>query len=76
MPPHPFEIQNYYQNKFKFDSVYLRGNLSIINNWASLINTDEYKSIWTNWIALYVNCNNITYFNSVLSWTYPRKNYK
>ena len=48
MPPHPFEIQNYYQNKFKFDGVYLRGNLSIINNWASLINTDEYKSIWTN----------------------------
>ena len=44
MPPHPFEIQNYYQNKLKFD-VYSRGNLSIINSWASLINIDEYKSI-------------------------------
>ena len=29
-----------------------------------LINLDEYESIETHWIALYVNGNNIIYFNS------------
>ena len=30
---------------------------------ACIINLDEYKSIGTNWIALYVNDNNVTYFD-------------
>ena len=29
-----------------------------------IINLDEYESIGTQWIALYVNCNNVTYFVS------------
>ena len=29
-----------------------------------IINFDEYESIGTNWIALYVNAKNITYFDS------------
>ena len=29
-----------------------------------IIDLDEYKSIWTHWIALYVNDNNVTYFDS------------
>ena len=29
-----------------------------------LINFDEYESIGTHWIALYVNGENVTYFDS------------
>ena len=31
---------------------------------AYVINLDEFKSIRTHWIALYVNANNILYFDS------------
>ena len=31
---------------------------------ALTINLDEYESIGTHWIALYVNDNNVTYFDS------------
>ena len=27
MPPHPFEIQNFYQNESKFNYIYSRNNL-------------------------------------------------
>ena len=30
---------------------------------AFIINPDEYESIGTHWIALYVNDNNVTYFD-------------
>ena len=33
-------------------------------DWAYVTNLDEYKSIGTNWIPLYVNGNNIIYFDS------------
>ena len=67
MFPHPlrnFEIQNFYQNESKFNGVYSRNNLPKIKDGAYVINLDEYKSIGTNWIALYVNANNIVYFDS------------
>ena len=67
MPPHPltnFETQKYYQNKLKFNGVYSRNNLPKIMDWAYVTNLDEYKSIGTNWIPLYVNGNNIIYFDS------------
>ena len=54
MLPHPltnFEIQKHYQSEPKFNSVYLRNNLTTIN-------LDQYESIGTYWIALYVNANN------------------
>ena len=31
---------------------------------AYVINLEEYKSIGTHWIALYVNAENVTYFDS------------
>ena len=31
---------------------------------AYVTNLDEYKSIETHWIALYVNAENVTYFDS------------
>ena len=66
MPRHPltnFEIQKYYKNEPKFNGVYSRNNLPKMKNGAYLINIDEYKSIETNWIALYANAKNVTYFN-------------
>ena len=39
--------------------IYLKQKLG-----AYVINLDEFKSIGTNWIALYVNSENIQYFDS------------
>ena len=35
-----------------------------IKDGAYAINLDEYKSIGTHWVPLYVNANNILYFDS------------
>ena len=67
MSPHPltnFEIQKYYQNKPKFNCVYSRNNLAKIKDGTYLINLDDFKSIGTHWLALYVKGNNIIYFDS------------
>ena len=67
MPPHlltNFEIQKYYQIEPKFNGVYSRNNLPEIKDGSYVVNLDEFKSIGTHWIALYVNGNNIIYFDS------------
>ena len=67
MPLHPstnFEIQKYYQNEPRFNGVYSRNNLSKIKDETYIINLDEYQSIGTYWIALYLNAENATYFDS------------
>ena len=62
MPPHSltnFEILKYYQIESKLNGVYSRNNLpKTKKDRAYVINLDEYKSIGTHWIALYVNGNN------------------
>ena len=61
MLPHPltnFEIQKYYQNESKFDSVFARNNLPKIQDGTYLINLDECKSIITHSIGFYVNGKN------------------
>ena len=68
MPPHfltNFEIQKYYQNEPKFNGVYSRNNLSKIKD-GGIYNEylGEYESIGAHWIALYVNAENIIYFDS------------
>ena len=66
--PHPltnFEIQKYHQNESKFNGGYSRNNLPTIKGGAYIINLDEYESVGNHWIALYVNDNNVTYFDSV-----------
>ena len=57
-------MQEYYQNKPKFSGVYSRNNLPKIKDGAYVINLDKFKSIGTHWKALYVNAENVTYFNS------------
>ena len=59
-----FEIQTHYPNEPKLNGVYSRNNLSKIKDWAYVINLDQYESIETHWIALYVNVKNVTYFYS------------
>ena len=58
------EIQKYYQNEYKFNGVYSRNNISKITDGAYITNHGEYESIETHWIALYVNAENVTYFDS------------
>ena len=67
MSLHPltnFEIQKYFHEEPKLNGVYSRNNLSKIKNRKCIISLDGYESIKTDWIALYVNAKNITYFDS------------
>ena len=67
MLPHPltnFKAQKYYQNEPKFNGVSSRNNLPKIKDGACLTNLDEYNWTGTHWIALYVNIENVTYFDS------------
>ena len=72
MPPYHltnFEMQKYYQNEPRFNSVYSRDNLpersfTEIRDGAYVINLDEYSDIGTHWVASYVNNNDVIYFDS------------
>ena len=67
MSSHPltnFEIQMCYENNAHQNGVYSRNNLPKAKDGAYVINLDEYKSIGTHWIALYVNCSNAISFDS------------
>ena len=68
MPPHflaNFEIRKHYERERKINGVYARNNLPAIKDGAYVINYDEYKSIGTNWVDLYVNCNNVIYLTAL-----------
>ena len=55
----------YYENESRFNAVYSRDNLpKNIKDGAYVINLDEYSDIGTHWIALYVENNDVTYFDS------------
>ena len=67
MLPHPvrnFETQTYYQSKSQFNGVSSRISSMKIKDGVYVINLDEFKSIGTHWIALYVNGNSIIYFDN------------
>ena len=67
IPPHllkNLEMQKYYQNKRKFNGAYSRNNLPQTKDGAYAINLDEFKSIGTHWMDLYVNGNSVIYFDS------------
>ena len=67
MAPHPltnFEIQKYDQNQIRFNGVYSTDNLPKIKDETCIINLDEYSDTGTNWVSLYVNSNDVTYFDS------------
>ena len=79
MLPHPlinFEIQKYCQNEPKFNGVYSRYKLPKIKDEAYVIKLDEYKSIGTHYVAVYMNGYNIVYFNSFGVEHIPKKSKK
>ena len=53
-----------FKKEYKFNGVYSRNNLSKIKGGAYIINLDLYESLGSHWITLYVNAENITYFDS------------
>ena len=48
------------KNKLKLNGVYSKNNLPKIKDETCVINLDDYKSIGTHWMALYVNNNDVT----------------
>ena len=68
-----FEIQKYFENKPKFDGVYSRNNLSKIKDEAHIINLNGYESIGTHLIALYLNAENVKYFDSFRNKYIPKE---
>ena len=69
MPPNPFTTFNikvkYYQNESKFKAIYSRNNLPKIKYGAHVTSLDKYESIGINCKNLYVNGDNVTYFDSI-----------
>ena len=59
------KIKRYYQNESRFINVYSRDDLpNKIKDGVYVINLDEYSDIGTHWVALYVQNNDVTYFDS------------
>ena len=54
----------YYENESSFNGVYSRDYLSKIKDGAYVINLDECSDIGIHWVALWVNNNNVTHFDS------------
>ena len=55
----------YFENQSRFNGVYSRDNLpNEIKDGAYVTDLDEYSDIGTHWVALWVNINNVTYFDS------------
>ena len=60
-----FEINKYYKNEPRFNSVYSRDSFpKTIKKGAYVINLDKYTDVGTHWIALYVKNNEVIYFDS------------
>ena len=67
IPLHPltnFKRQKYYQNEPRFNGGYSRDNSKNIRDEAYILNLDEYSDIGTHWVSLYVQNNDVTYFDS------------
>ena len=79
MLPHSFkkiEELKYYQNEPKFNGIYSRNNLPKVKDGAYVTNFDEYKSIGTHWIGLYVNAENVAHFDSFAVEHVPKEDKK
>ena len=55
-----FEIRRY-ENEPQFNGFYSRNDLSVVKN---VINPDEYNNIGIHWVAIYINNDEVTYFDS------------
>ena len=68
-----FEIQKSYQNQLKFNGVYSRNNLPKIKDGTYEINFLEFKLVGTHCIAVYMNGDNIIYFDCFAVEHIPKK---
>ena len=68
-----FEIQKSYQNQLKFNGVYSRNNLPKIKDGTYVINLLEFKLVGTHCIAVYMNGDNIIYFDCFVVEHIPKK---
>ena len=58
------EINEYYKNEPRFNSVYSRINLpNKIKKGVYVINLDEYENTGTHWVSLFVKTNEAIYFD-------------
>ena len=67
MSPDPmtnFEIQRYYQNEPKLNSIFSTNNLPKTKDGANVINLEEYGNSGTQWVAIYVKYDVATSFDS------------
>ena len=56
--------RKYYQNEPRLNGDFSQDNLPKIKDRAYIINLDEYSDLGTHWVALYVQNDNVTYFDS------------
>ena len=64
----------YYENESRFNGVFSRDNIpNKIKGGTNVINLDEYSDIGTHWIALWVNIDSVTYFDSFGVENIPRE---
>ena len=62
-----FEIQKYYKNQPKFNSVFSRNNLPRkIKDGVYVINLGEYADVGTHWIALFCKKKKMKLFISIV----------
>ena len=58
------KYKNIIKNEPRFNGAYSGDNPARIKDGTYVINLDEYSDIGTHWVALYINKNDVTYFNS------------
>ena len=46
--------------------VFIQKIVYLCKGWPFIINLDGYKSVGNNWVALYLNDNNVAYFDSFI----------
>ena len=69
--------QMYYQNEPRFNGVYSRDHVpNKIKDGTYVINLDEHSDIGAHWLALYVNSQTVTYFDTFAYGHTPKRNQK
>ena len=67
-PPHPltnFEIEKYFEDELLFNGVFSRNNLPrITQDGGYVVNLDDKGKSGTHWVAIFINDDRATYFDS------------
>ena len=66
-------MQKCFQNESRFNGVYSRNNIPKTQDRAYVRNLDEYSDIGTHWIALYIQTNDVRYFDSFRAEHIPKE---